>query len=179
MNYASDHPLYPRLLDFFSEPDVWEGCAYGLPLYAQRNYAKAWCGYVGVPPHHPHRGLTYGDEIPIDVPPDNVPIGMQSPVSLFSYACSQALTIDVLYDCPGGITWSEPHRPGRSPDGWWYFGFDCSHYNDLSPRDMIDSLIEGNWRSGEYRTLGFVRRQLFHLASQLSDFTSNHPEHFQ
>lgn len=170
------------LAPFFDEPDYYRGCAYGLPVYMKRNRMKAWCGYVGVPAHHPHVGKSYGDTVPA---PNwqSRPVGGQSPISLLCGIVNATETdcpIDLLYDCPGGITWATDHAPGESVDGYWWFGFDCSHYNDLSPQDIIMSFIPDPMYklSGEtkYRDFRFVMAACWKLASQLSDFISSYPE---
>ena len=41
----------------------------------------------------------------------------------------------------GGVTYAGPRPPRRNPkaaDEWW-IGFDCSHYGDLSPSNLIYS----------------------------------------
>lgn len=172
---------YKRLIPFFNEPDYWKSCAYGLPFYMKRNWSKAWCGYVGVPKHHPHFELNYSDRIIADR--NSILIKDQSPISIFLEAAApedERVSLDFLYDCPGGITWAENHAAGESPDGYWWFGFDCSHYNDLSPRDIIEEgLNNKNWRPGTYKDFKWVHGKIVHLASQLSDFISDHPETFK
>ena len=178
-----DTPQYAALRAFWNEPDTHSGCAYGLPFHMQRNFSKAWCGYVAVPEHHPHFGLNYSDQVEV-LEWESVKIGGQSPISLLIAASRESednLSLDVLYDAPGGLTWARDRLPGGRPDGYWWFGFDCSHYNDLSPKDIFSSfsgypydLFEGR----TYRDFNFVHRACFRLASQLSDFTSQFPETF-
>jgi hypothetical protein len=77
-----------------------------------RGPSGALCGYVGVPPTHPYHGMGY-DDIDIDV--------------------------------HGGLTYHGPcrgeicHVPeeGREHDIWW-FGFDCAHFNDVTPKMDAD-----------------------------------------
>ena len=167
--------------DFWNEPDFFSSCAYGLPVFACRNAMKAWCGYVGVPAHSPLFNLSYGDDVLID--PSKVPIGGQSPITLLTVAFAeekkvQSLPLDAVIDCPGGLTYARgPHW--KSPDGYWWFGFDCSHYNDLTPKGFFDNRREHFNLGGTYRTFPFVKSALYCLASQLSDFHSSFPEHWQ
>ena len=181
-----DTPQYEALKDFWNEPDHVEGCAYGLPFYMQRNYSKAWCGYVGVPEHHPHFGLNYSAEVEV-LNWESIKLGGQSPISLFIAASRESennISLDVLYDAPGGLTWAANRKPSFRPDGYWWFGFDCQHYNDLSPKDVFQSFSDYPWNIFEtgsaegrtYRTADFVRRACFKLASQLSDHSSQFPE---
>lgn len=169
-----DSPLYRALTPFFNEPDYFKSCAYGLPFIMKRNHAKAWCGYVGVPVGHPHYGLSYSDRVSV-IDRTAIQLKQQSPISILIEAAQeddQKVSIDILYDCPGGITWAKDHAAGEYKDGYWYFGFDCHHYNDLGPRDIILASQGAGYPSEgrEYRTFEFVRRACFSLADQLTDF---------
>lgn len=171
MTSIYNHPLYPTLSKFFDEPDFHDGCAFSLPYHLRRNHAKAWCGYVGIPTTHPYFGKSYGDRVPADR--GSILIKDQSPISLLVEGMAEddgMVALDVLLDCPGGITWGADHVPWGGLPNHWYFGFDCNHYNDLSPRDIIQEMVEGeSWRTGTYRTLEFVDRACRRLAEQLME----------
>lgn len=178
-----DTEQYQALKSFWNEPDHYSGCAYGLSIFMQRNFFKAWCGYVGVPEHHPHFGLSYSDQVErLDW--QSIPVNGQSPISLLIAASRPSennISLDILYDAPGGLTWAADHKPGEYKDGLWWFGFDCSHYNDLSPKAVFASFsgYPHTLSPGRtYKDFNFVRRACFSLASQLSDFTSQFPETF-
>lgn len=145
-----DNPTRELLQPFFNEPDYWRSCAYGFHVQASRSYEKAWCGYVGVPKSHPLYG--YDDR-------------------------DMMVDIDVIFDCPGGITWSADHAPLHCRDGNWWFGFDCIHCNDLSPKNVVDALaVDGRFPYGvqeeyqTYRDLKFVKYSIYKLARQLSEY---------
>lgn len=65
------------------------------------------------------------------------------------------------------------HIPvGGRPTRVWWFGFDCSHYRDVSPAFDAMSARHGIPRfsddDSEYRTIHYVRRQVTSLAGQLA-----------
>lgn len=156
---------------WMSEPDKvqWTDPMTGLPCLAVRHPDNGhWCGYVGVNPGHPLHGHKYTE-------------------------------IDDVIDVHGGLTYSdecEPsEEPGRGvchvpgpgePDHVWWFGFDCMHYNDVSPgfeqrmkdvnermREMIDSdfiplTTHPSFRAW-YKPLEYVQVNCVGLARQLAE----------
>jgi hypothetical protein len=79
---------------------------------------------------------------------------------------------DVDVRVHGGLTWGMDHAPGEQPNGWWWFGFDCSHSGDWSPRDTFFAFLGypfGMHDTGEqvYRTFDYVRFEVESLAIQL------------
>lgn len=163
---------HKELMKFFREPDYVDGCAFGLPIHMRRNHAKAWCGYVGIPRGHPFFGLSFSDRVPVNR--GTILVKDQSPMALFIEAFHKEdghVALDILLDCPGGVTWGANHVPlGGGLPGYWYLGFDCSHYNDLSPKDMVQGLIEDmSWRSGTYRDYDFTLAACRKLAEQLME----------
>lgn len=181
-----DAPEYKAIEAFWHEPDFVRGCAYGLPFVMKRNPQKAWCGYVGVSKGHPHFGLSYSDDV---VYPQwrTLVLGAKSPISLFVSDSAKAentnrIELDLVYEAPGGLTWASGNVPDDSPDGRWWFGFDCVHAGDLSPQDAIwAAFARGTYPwslrgDAVYRDAKFVERACRELAAQLSDFASNFPE---
>lgn len=171
-SYFLDRGHWPPVdLGWGSEPDylTWTDEATKLPCVARRGLSGAWCGYVGLPPSHPlhgqdrdavevdvHGGLTYSEECQVEAV---IIEGMSVPA--------------VCHEVP----------PGEDDDFWW-FGFDCSHWNDYMPAlkgRMMQAAQESNdpkvkelfghdeW-DGEYRTLDYVMSECVHLAKQLSDY---------
>jgi len=74
----------------------------------------------------------------------------------------------------GGVSFCDDHiwMPGDEPEGFWWFGFDCGHYNDLSP--WMLKLFEENgkadfpdWFRGVYRDQQYVVSECQQLAAQL------------
>ena len=129
--------------DWNNEPDRAEFEAHGFHCIARRNPSCGhWCGYVGVTANHPYYGKYYG-EIDIDV--------------------------------HGGLTYSD-HCNGEichkakegEPDELYWLGFDCGHFDDLSPYQVaIPSLA---FRlDGHYWTLEEVEEECISLAKQLLD----------
>lgn len=129
------------------EPDKvqWIDPTTGLDCLIVRGPSGALCGYVGVDDSHPWHGKEYS-----------------------------ASEIDVSVH--GGLTFSDPcaetgdesahvchvAAPGRADHVWW-FGFDCAHAWDVSPK--YDRQMRG-WEAS-YKEIGYVRQQVEHLAAQI------------
>lgn len=129
------------------EPDKvqWPDPETGLPCLARRNHAMGfWCGYVGVADGHPWFGQKY------DAHDVEVHCGLT-----FSELCVEG-------DKEHGIC----HLPDAGePDHVWWFGFDCGHLYDLSPRTL--KFVVPN-PEDVYRTLDYVRAECAGLARQLA-----------
>ena len=129
--------------EFFNEPDVWQEPG----LYAQRNWAKAWCGYVQVPEGHALFGADYS--------------------SLWQWPYDDGTaSLDYILQCHGGITYAGPSYWTTPRAGWW-LGFDCSHSGDLTPHDEFRGW---SYSGGTYRTLSYVKQQCRELAAQIATF---------
>jgi hypothetical protein len=121
---------------------VWVDQETDLDCMMKRNGSGAWCGYVGLPPEHPHHGVPYND-LYEDTDYHSVHGGL-------TYSDS----------CSGGIC----HVPeeGRPAHVWW-LGFDCSHYCDLAPKSY-------GWGGGTYRTQEYVKKEVERLAKMVASF---------
>lgn len=136
-----------------SEPDKmqWQDPATGLPCLIVRGPGGALCGYAGVAPSHPWHSKDYSalDGEDIDV--------------------HGGLTF--ANGCAGGPDESRGvchvPTPGE-PDHVWWFGFDCAHCWDFSPRDQ--ALYGGDFRDPDaiYRDVAYVQAQVATLAKQLT-----------
>lgn len=122
---------------------VWKDAATGFDCMIHRNAGGSWCGYVGVPQGHKFFGDKHDKHYDLD--------------------------------CHGGLTFSdECHgmkedgsgicHPADGGDHVWWFGFDCAHLNDVSPR--YDS--EREWHYMKYRTTAYVVEEVEGLAKQLA-----------
>lgn len=151
----------------------------GLRCLMLRGPMGAWCGYVAVPAGHPLFGKGYDAEIanppdallsrPLDVDKVgaiNVFCAMASDKPL-AEACSLSLLIDVH----GGLTYADDAAPRRDADGMWWFGFDCAHAGDLSPR-----MFERYGDNGIYRDMAYAERETRSLARQLAAWPSDAKE---
>ena len=106
---------------------------------------------------------------------------LDNPPRCHSYNHSPEAVLDVH----GGITYAAScednevicHKaaPGEDDNLWW-FGFDCAHSGDLSPKmnslhRMIPELGTnwGNWLNDweKYRDVNYIREETNHLAGQL------------
>ena len=121
------------------EPDFVRFESHGLPCIVLRHPRSGHlCGYVAVPPGHPWHGVDFA-------------------------------TLWREDGCPnvhGGVTYAERcagsvchvAKPGDPDDVWW-LGFDANHAWDVSPRDA-------SWGDGDYRDIGYMRRECERLAEQ-------------
>ena len=130
-----------------TEPDhaTWKTKA-GLHAIIHRvPHHGALCGYVAVPPGHPHHKVHY-DEVPVDVHGG------------LTYA----------KECAGEIC--HVAEPGEPEDVWW-LGFDCAHSDDLAPiSNLFFSRLafQGHSYNEEYRDFEYVKAQCEKLAEQLA-----------
>ena len=128
-----------------NEPDKahWIDDKTGLDCLIVRNGSGALCGYVGIPKDHEFFEKCYVD-------------------------------VDDDIDVHGGLTFADKCHPtknegegichpkkGSANDIVWWLGFDCAHWNDISPAFFR---IHGD---SVYRDFGYVRDQVSGLAKQL------------
>jgi hypothetical protein len=115
----------------------------GYPVALRRGPAGAWCGYVGVPADHALHGKGYSHKI-------KAPEGWAEregsidDVGVINVFCADAdeirigvVPVDLCVRCHGGLTYAgEGWWDGDDRATWW-FGFDCAHSGDLSPKYPI------------------------------------------
>ena len=119
---------------------VWVDAETGLDCMILRNHFGTWCGYVGLPPEHPHHSMSYND------------------IEWGTYEVHGGLTFS--NSCGGHIC--HVPEPGRPHNVWW-LGFDCNHSGDLAPRSF-------GWRGGSYCTQEYVVEEVTKLAAQAASF---------
>lgn len=123
----------------------WPDITTALPCLIVRNRSAGHlCGYVGVPPGHPLHGKHYEE------PDVDVHGGLT-----FAGSCRPNSEEHGICHIPG---------PGE-PDAVWWFGFDCGHYDDVSPGSLRISSAFGY---GTYKDRAFVQSECAHLARQLA-----------
>ena len=151
-------------MEWENEPDEVDFEYKSLPCSIRRNLGGALCGYVGIPDRHPLFKVEYSDsseelvilrdamlEEPI---PENA--GFSLLLSLFSGKVKP--TPENILLVHGGITYSGIGWPQEG--NYWWFGFDCTHSGDLSPKmDFNDGSV--------YRNIDYVKEQTEQLAEQL------------
>jgi hypothetical protein len=124
------------------EPDKkqWEDTETKYPCLIVRNNLGNLCGYVGISKSHPMFEKDYD-------------------------------SIDVT--CHGGLTYASKcyHNichvvSENEDDNIWWLGFDCAHYNDLSPHLKMFN------REGIYRDFNYVENECTNLAKQLKELES-------
>lgn len=148
-----------------SEPDKrqWQDETTGLPCLIVRGPSGALCGYVGVSKDHPAHGKDYwarrydddGNEVALS-PAEQAIYDIEVHGGLtFADGCSHGT------DESRGIC----HRPDAGePDDVWWFGFDCAHSGDFSPRRERESMFNDGW----YRDIEYVTAEVRSLAKQLA-----------
>jgi hypothetical protein len=143
------------------EPDKvqWVDEATGLDCLIVRGPGGALCGYVGITEGHPWFGIDYS--------------GCTLPEPCGEPYCSHYPDVDVH----GGLTFAdfchEGPDPSRGichvpfegrPERVWWFGFDCAHSGDVTPKWSREW---GEW-GASYKTERYVRGWCANLASQLA-----------
>lgn len=149
-----------------TEPDrkEWVDAETGYDCLATRGPTGSWCGYVGVKPDHPAYGRSYYKS---EYDLDEVESGLAAKLSPVQ---RQINDISVH----GGLTWASQGDEIRTPGLYW-FGFDCAHAGDFSPKyDDPSRLGEptGWGTTNEYRTLDYVIGECASLAKQLAAIAS-------
>lgn len=129
-----------------SEPDKrqWTDPTTGLPCLIVRNHSGGLCGYVGVPPNHPHYGADY----------DDVPAEVHGGLT-FAGSCQEGKREEGICHVVA---------PGQPDDVWW-LGFDCVHYMDTAPV----LLAYGCMSDGTYRDVAYVTAECERLATFLAE----------
>lgn len=144
------------------EPDElwWNDEKTGLACHICRNHSGALCGYVRIPEGHPLHGVSYSADLPQALVPlkDSVmegTVGKRGAIDVFCMA-GGLFHAGNLFDVHGGVTYSGEFKEG----GFWY-GFDCSHCDDLSPKYTDYGM------HGEYRGIEYVKAECASLAKQI------------
>lgn len=155
---------------WLEEPDHVEFEHEGVPCIIHRGPLGAWCGYAAVPPGHPWHGKEYGDRVPCA---NRGELEVVSPIAAFCEALNEddgKVSLDCLVHVHGGLTYSQTcqgdicHKAKEGdPDNVWWFGFDCSHSDDMTP----SMLKYGIGRGDIYRNQAYVTAQTRALATQL------------
>ena len=141
-----------------TEPDKiqWTDKATGLPCIARRAGALGhWCGYVGVSSDH----LLYEEEDPNEKDQRLEVHGGITHTGKCQENVDEAIAI------------CHKPEPGQSDNVWW-FGFDCGHWQDLSPghEARMKRRLGKDYEqptSCNYRDLEFVKKECTNLAQQL------------
>jgi hypothetical protein len=148
------------------EPDKvqWIDDATDMDCLIVRGPSGALCGYVGVLPSHPLHGKEYS---------------MCTQPTPCEEVCCDHTPMHAL-SAHGGITYSDfcahsedesrgiCHIPvGDRPDTVYWFGFDCAHYGDVTPKYDNDEKYGRSLRDGSYKSVRYVAEEVRRLAEQL------------
>lgn len=144
------------------------------------------CGYVGVPQNHPLYGKGYREETSILLSAlENEEVGKRSIISLVVNSQKENITLDLLFDVHGSLTFSDGGKDGKYPiesDLWW-LGFDCGHCEDgidldkaieyfperkemIMQRKTIDETF-GTYEGLEIRSQEYVENECRNLVDQI------------
>lgn len=188
------------------EPDkaVWIDPATDLDCMIHRGPMGQLCGYVGVPPTHALHGYHYDQ--PIVVCRHEQPeIDHEHPMAetlakLEELRKRDGKDFKTCWECPspqglfevhGGLTYSNRCQPledeshgichvpqaDRPHDIWW-FGFDCAHLGDLTPR--LEAIMDEHKAADPtlsidpyktYKNIAYVQAEVTQLAEQIARFT--------
>ena len=151
-----------------NEPNLeaWEYANLQCAIVRQKHSGHL-CGYVGIPQNHPWYGKNFNDKVSCpDIEGRKVNIDKMGAIPCFcaSIYCdfdNKLLAICLMLEAHGGITYSgsSPNYPVPNDNLWW-FGFDCSHDEDLQPKL--------SYSTGTYRDFQYVKEETNKLAEQLA-----------
>lgn len=123
--------------EWVNEPDkiTWFFPQYNLMgMIVRSEWSGHLCGYIGVPSNNSLHGLDY----------DNAP-GSVHGGQTYGAECSDHICHDAL---------------PNEPDHVYWFGFDCAHYGDLSPKLA--------YTNGTYKDIYYVAKELAEVAPELA-----------
>jgi hypothetical protein len=180
------------------EPDRVEWSHAGLKCLLRRHQSSGhWCGYVAVEAEHPLHQVGYSQESPaLDALLEQL---KQRPMNeieqtfarMIGVLCGNiSATPEMVLEAHGGITFADVWE-GEDPHLWW-FGFDCAHAGDYTPRygakywgkgypwpdkayNHAEAVAANDWQVDCYRDLAFARAQTERLAEQLALIGSGNP----
>ena len=141
------------------------------------------CGYVKIPRGHYLYGKSYSEQLNIKFNTlKNESIGKRNPITLF---CSSSLkakdnvSMDLLFDVHGGITFSGKFsKDVMNKKGWW-IGFDCAHSGDCGDISIMDKEHKKMKEKynlsnrGVVRTKDYVEQECKNLIDQIIKYFPN------
>ena len=124
------------------------------------------CGYVKIPKKHYLYGKNYSEQLNIKFKElKDEQAGKRNPIILFCSAGLKSednISMDLLFDVHGGITFSRNGRTaGFDKSGWW-IGFDCAHSGDGKDFDLMDESQQKIYQDcSSFLRDGIVRSKLY------------------
>lgn len=147
------------------EPDrkEWVDPETGLRCYILRGPHGSLCGYVGVPKGHPAWGMSY-DGIDYTERSDNPSI------EWWRRHVTHRIEYKISDICVhGGLTFAGTPAHIEDEETHW-FGFDCAHAGDFSPKydqsKWLGTAVRGG--TNDYRDIEYVTQECAGLAKQLA-----------
>lgn len=127
--------IHERYKDILEKEGFYKECYFNnTHCLLLRGRMGTWCGYVALSKNHKDYNSTYED-------------------------------VENLYTVHGGITFygSLNEIDNSNLHGYKWVGFDCGHYNDISPINTFE--YDSNY--AEYRDLEYVESELKKLSYQV------------
>lgn len=150
----------PNEIDFTDE-------ATGLTCAMRRGPMGHWCAYVRVPETHPWHGKGYSEAVKAPKALLERPTSMDEVgviplfcASLKSVPDEDIYPIELLVRCHGGITYSGAGSHLGAVAGRHWFGFDCAHAGDYTPKH--------GHPSDQYRDVAYVKAALAKMCGDLA-----------
>ena len=134
------------------------------------------CGYVKIPKDNPLFGLGYSTKLPITMYIlKNETVGKRSVIPFFLQGLDkdERISMDVLFDVHGGITFS---GDVKQLGGYW-IGFDCAHYDDAKDVSLMDKKYKKLYNSsqvihyGTIKTTDYVEQECKNLIDQIIKYS--------
>lgn len=137
------------------------------------------CGYVGIPSNHPLFGIDMNESINSPTLLDSLrkaPLGKRGIIPCIGWD-AKSVTLEILFDVHGGITYSESSKTYL--EKLWWFGFDCAHGEDANDWEAVAKIFsEKEWKTkyeidkdfpmdGKVRTKEYVENECKNLAEQI------------
>lgn len=144
------------------EGSKWEGKIQGLDAKLYRHpRGSHWIGVVQIPPYHKfYRKSLFTCLKTPQCLPKKIGINIEGKENKV-WACKHRIQDIMMEKIHGGPSFAGALK-GES--GWW-IGFDCGHYDDLSPVSLESLRILHQGTTGSYRSKRFAMKELEKLAA--------------
>lgn len=131
------------------------------------------CGYVEIPINSIFFNKRYDEKLPIPKSVlNNKVVGKRGVMSLLGFD-GETITMEVLFDVHGSITFSESSLMDKTNS--WFIGFDCAHAGDRPDPSITKAIFADiDHGFGEIRTLEYVELELKSLIDQIIIFEAEY-----
>ncbi len=143
------------------------------------------CGYVKIPEGHYLYGKSYSEQLNVKFNKiSNQPQGKRNVITLLcnsNIKPEDNVSMDLLFDVHGGITYSDKFYRCIKKRGWW-IGFDCAHLGDGKDTDIMDDKNKKIFTNylflhDEYsKSKEYVEQECKNLIDQIIKYFDENPE---